>query len=327
MRLLVIAGCLVLLAGAAALSLFVGSGALSPQVVIAALTGDGTSTNDLLVRDYRVPRTMLAVLAGLALGLAGVVMQALTRNPLADPGLLGVNAGAYFAIVIGTGFFGAGITSGQIVWGVIGAGLAAGLVYLIGTTGVAAGTPVKLVLAGVAIGAVLSGFSQAITFANPTIFDRVRFWSVGSLQGRQLDTVHAVWLLIVLAAVAVLLLSRSLNALTMGEDVARALGTNTSLVRGVGFVAITLLCGAATAAVGPLTFVGLVVPFVARFTVGVDHRWIIAFSILAGPTLVLLADVLGRVLVPSELPVGVVTAFVGAPVLIALVRRSRMRSL
>ncbi|WP_234946075.1 iron chelate uptake ABC transporter family permease subunit [Agrococcus sp. Marseille-P2731] len=326
-RVLAVVASLLLLAASSALSLFVGSGDLSPQIVLNALMGDGTTTNDLLVRDYRVPRTILAVLAGLALGLAGVVMQALTRNPLADPGLLGVNAGAYFAVVVGTGFFGAGIASGQIVWGVVGAGIAAAVVYLVGTTGPAAGTPVKLVLAGVAIGAVLSGFSQAITFANPTVFDRVRFWSAGSLQGRQFDSVHAVWLLIVVAAVAVLLLSRSLNALTMGEEVARALGTNIPLVRGVGFVAITLLCGAATAAVGPITFVGLVVPFVARFTVGVDHRWIIAFSLVAGPALVLLSDVLGRVLVGSELPVGVVTAFVGAPVLIALVRRTRMRSL
>lgn len=326
-RVLVVVGSLLLLAGSVALSIFVGSGDLSPQVVIDALTGDGTTTNDLLVRDYRVPRTILAALAGLALGLAGVVMQALTRNPLADPGLLGVNAGAYFAIVVGAGFFGAGITSGQIIWGIAGAGITAAVVYAIGMTGVAAGTPVKLVLAGVAIGAVLSGFSQAITFANPTVFDRVRFWSVGSLQGRQFDSVHAVWLIIAIAAVAVVLLSRSLNALTMGEDVARALGTNLPLVRGVGFAAITVLCGAATAAVGPITFVGLVIPFVARFTVGVDHRWIIAFSLIAGPVLVLSADVLGRVVVASELPVGVVTAFVGAPVLIALVRRTRMRSL
>lgn len=325
--LLVMGGALLLLLVASVLSVFVGSGGIPPQTVVDALTGDGTTTADLLVRDFRVPRTLLALLAGLALAIAGVVMQALTRNPLADPGLLGVNAGAYFSIVIGTAFFGAGIASGQIVWGIAGAGLAAALVYAIGATGVAAGTPVKLVLAGVAIGAVLSGFSHAITFANPAVFDRIRFWSVGSLQNRQIDSVESVWLVIVIGAAVVLLLSRSLNALTMGEDVARALGANIQLVRAVGFVAVTVLCGAATAAVGPITFVGLVVPFVARFTVGVDHRWIIAFSLVAGPVLVVLADVLGRVLVPSELPVGVVTALVGAPVLIALVRRSRLRSL
>lgn len=313
--------------GAVLLSLFVGSGDIASGSVVSALMGDGTTTDDLLVRDFRLPRTILAVLVGLALALAGVVMQALTRNPLADPGLLGVNAGAYFAIVIGTAFFGATITSGQIVWGIAGAGISALVVYALGSTGIAAGTPVKLVLAGVAVGAVLSGISQAISLANPDVFDRIRFWSVGSLQGRQMDTVNSVALPIVVALVVVVVMARSLNALTLGDDMARSLGANTAVVRAVGFVCVTLLCGAATAAVGPISFVGLAVPFVARFCVGVDHRAIIGFCLLAGPILMLLADVLGRLLVASELPAGVVTAFVGAPILIILVRRSTLRSL
>ncbi|WP_438353084.1 FecCD family ABC transporter permease [Microbacterium sp. CJ88] len=317
----------VLLVVAVVLSVFVGSGTIAPARVIEALTAGGTGTEDLLIRDFRMPRTVLAVLVGLALGLAGVVMQALTRNPLADPGILGVNAGAYFAVVIGAAFFGAGISAGQIVWGIAGAGIVAALVYVIASTGRAAGTVVKLVLSGVAIGAVLSGFSQAITLTDPAVFDRIRFWSVGSLQGRQWDTVAAVLAPILIAALVVVLLARSLNALTMGEEMARALGANIPLVRTVAFAAITVLCGAATAAVGPLVFVGLVVPFIARFVVGVDHRWIIAFTLVAGPLLVLLSDVLGRVIVPSELPVGVVTAFVGAPVMIILVRRTRLSAL
>lgn len=315
------------LLGACLMSLFVGSGDISPSVVVKALTGSGQTTDDLLVRDFRVHRTLLAVLAGLALALSGVVMQALTRNPLADPGLLGVNAGAYFAIVIGTAFFGATIASGQILWGIAGAGLSATIVYTLGSTGMGAGTPVKLVLAGVAIGAVLSGVAQAISLANPDVFDRLRFWSVGSLQGRQIDTVTSVWPAVVVASVMVIVLARSLNTLTMGEDVARALGANIVLVRATGFVCVTVLCGAATAAVGPISFVGLAVPFVVRFIVGVDHRWLIACCVIGGPTLMLLADVLGRVLVTSELPAGVVTAFVGAPILIVLVRRSNLRSL
>lgn len=326
-RFLATLGGLALLVLACTLSIFVGSGDIAPGVVVDALSGAGTSTDDLLVRDFRVPRTLLGLLAGLALALAGVTMQALTRNPLADPGLLGVNAGAYFSVVVGTSFFGAGLASGQILWGILGAGVAAVVVYTIGSTGISAGTPVKLVLAGVAIGAVLSGVSQAIVLTNPEVFDRIRFWSVGSLQGRQMDSVAAVWVFIVVGSVAVVLSARSLNALTMGEDVARGLGTDIVLVRGVGFAAITVLCGSATAAVGPISFVGLAVPFAARFVVGVDHRWIIAFSVVAGPTLVLLADVLGRVIVDSELPAGVVTAFVGAPILVVLVRRSSMRSL
>ncbi len=315
------------LLGACLMSVFVGSGDISATSVVEALTGSGMATDDLLVRDFRVPRMLLAVLAGLALALSGVVMQALTRNPLADPGLLGVNAGAYFAIVIGTAFFGATITSGQILWGIAGAGVSATVVYALGSTGLGAGTPVKLVLAGVAIGAVLSGVAQAISLANPDVFDRLRFWSVGSLQGRQMETVSSVWPAITVAAVVVVLLARSLNALTMGDDAARALGANIVLVRATGFVCVTVLCGAATAAVGPISFVGLAVPFVARFIVGVDHRWLIAFCVIGGPTLMLLADVLGRVLVASELPAGVVTAFVGAPILIILVRRSNLRSL
>jgi iron complex transport system permease protein len=317
----------VLLVAAIGLSLFVGSGDIAPSRVIEALTSAGTSTEDLLIRDFRVPRTVLALLIGLSLGLAGVAMQALTRNPLADPGILGVNAGAYFAVVIGAAFFGAGGVGGQVFWGIAGAGVVAVAVYALATTGRAAGTVVKLVLSGVAVGAVLSGFSRAITLTDPTVFDRIRFWSLGSLQGRQWDTVQAVWIPIVVGTVAVVLLARSLNALTMGEEVARALGTNIPLVRGVAFAAITVLCGAATAAAGPLVFVGLVVPFIARFIIGVDHRWIVAFTVLAGPLLVVLSDVLGRVLVSSELPVGVVTAFLGAPVMILLVRRSSLRSL
>lgn len=315
------------LVGVAVLSVFVGSGRIAPDVVIAALTGDGVTTNDLLVRDFRVPRTLLAMLSGLAFALSGVLMQALTRNPLADPGILGVNAGAYFAIVVGTGFFGAGVASGQTLWGILGAAVAAIVVYVIGTTGFAAGTPAKLVLAGVSIGAVLAGVTRAITFTKPEVFDNIRFWSVGSIQGRQFDSVHAVWLIIVIAAGVVVLLARSLNAFTLGDDVARALGARVPLVRALSFAAITVLCGSATAVVGPISFVGLVVPFVARFTVGVDQRWIIAFSLVAGPALMVLADVIGRVIVASELPVGVVTAVIGAPLLIVLVRRTKLQSL
>ena len=324
-----LAGSLLVLLALAVTSLFVGSGSIPARTVVEALTGAGTGTDELLVRDYRLPRTLLALLVGLALGLAGVVMQALTRNPLADPGLLGVNAGAYFAVVVGTAFFGVGTgpTTGQLAWGVGGAAAAACTVYVLGTTGAGARTPAKLVLGGVAIGAVLSSSSYAVTLLDPAVFDRLRFWSVGSLQGRTADSVTAVVAPVLVASAVVVLLARSLNALSMGDDVARALGARVALVRLVGFVAVTVLCGCATAVAGPISFVGLVVPFVARFVVGVDHRWIVALTLVAGPALVVAADVLGRVLVPSELPVGVVTAFVGGPVLVVLVRRTRLRSL
>lgn len=318
---------LALLILASGLSLFVGSGDISAQQVIAALTGDGQSTTDLLVRDFRLPRLILAILVGLALALSGVVMQALTRNPLADPGLLGVNAGSFFFIVVGSAFFGITGIGGQVVSGIVGAGVAAFVVYVLGTTGPGAGTPAKLVLSGVAIAAVLSGVSQAIALSHPTTFDKLRFWAAGSLQGRSWESVSAVWVLVLLTAVGVALLSMSLNTLSMGDDLATALGANVVRIRVIGFVLITLLCGAATAVAGPITFVGLMIPFVVKFIVGVDHRWVIAFSALAGPLLLVCSDMVARVIIDAELPVGIVTAFVGAPVLIFLVRRTKMTAL
>lgn len=317
----------VALAAASALSLFVGSGAITATEVVTAIVGDGQTTTDLLVRDFRLPRMILAVLVGLALALAGVVMQALTRNPLADPGLLGVNAGSFFFIVIGSAFLNVSGVLGQVGCGILGAGVAAFVVYVLGTTGPGAGTPAKLVLSGVAIGAVLSGVSQAISLAHPATFDKLRFWSAGSLQGRSWESVSAVWLLILLAAVGVALLSPSLNTLSMGDDLATALGANVVRIRVIGFVMITALCGAATAVAGPITFVGLMIPFIVKFVVGVDHRWVIAFSAVVGPLLMVCSDMIARVITATELPVGIVTAFVGAPVLVFLVRRTKMTAL
>lgn len=318
---------LAVLVAVAAASLFVGSGDITRSQVINALTGDGQTTTDLLVRDRRLPRMILAIMVGLGLALAGVVMQALTRNPLADPGLLGVNSGAYFAVVIGAAFAGATGTGSQLIFGVLGAGVAAFVVYVLGSSGAGAGTPAKLVLSGVAIGAVLTGISRAITLAKPATFDKIRFWESGSIQGRSWDSVTPAWIGILVAAVAVAALARSLNSLAMGEDMARALGANVGRIKIIGFVCVTILCGISTAVAGPITFVGLLVPFVVKFVVGVDHRWVIAFSAIVGPLLMISADMLARVLHGSELPVGVVTAFLGAPVLVLLVRRTKMTAL
>lgn len=318
---------IVLLVLASGYSLFVGSGDISTKDVIDALSSDGQSTTDLLVRDRRLPRLLLAILVGLALALSGVVMQALTRNPLADPGLLGVNAGSFFLIAVGSAFFGASSVLGQLGWGIVGAGIAAFVVYLLGTTGPGAGTPAKLVLSGVAMAAVLTGISQAISLANPTTFDKIRFWAAGSLQGRTWDSVSVVWLLIIVTALGALALASALNTLSMGDDMATALGANVVRVRAIGFLVVTVLCGAATAVAGPITFVGLMVPFVVKFIVGVDHRWVIAFSAIVGPLLLVCSDMVARVVTESELPVGMVTAFVGAPVLVFLVRRTKMTAI
>lgn len=308
-------------------SLFIGSGDIPAAEVWRALSEDSGSSTDLIVRQYRVPRTLLAVVVGAALGLAGAVIQAITRNPLADPGILGVNAGAYTAVVLAAAGLGPALSATHVSAALVGALLASLVVYGIGTVGPAGGTPTKLVLTGVALGAVLTGISFAVTLTRPEVFDRIRHWSAGSLQGRQFDSLWAVLPFIVVGAAIALLLPRALNALSLGDDVAVALGSRPALTKLAGVAAVTLLCGAATAAAGPIAFVGLMVPHGLRALVGPDQRWIVPLSLLAAPILMLTADIVGRVAVSSELPAGVVTAFVGAPVLILLTRRAPGRSL
>ena len=312
---------LVLLGALVLLSLMVGSGDMSWSQAWQSLTNPGDSTDDVIVQTLRIPRTQLGVLVGAALGLAGVLIQAVTRNPLADPGILGVNAGAFLAVSVGAAFFGVTATADQVWWSMVGAMIAAATVYLVGAAGRAGATPATLVLTGVALQAVLMGLSQAISLSHPEVFDKLRFWAAGSLQGRGADTVSAVLPFIVVGLLLAVLLARSLNVFSLGEDLAKALGARVTTTRTIAFIAITLLCGAATAAAGPITFFGLMVPFVARLIVGPDQRWIVAVSLVYAPAIFLASDILGRVIVPSELPVGVVTAFLGAPLLIVLIRR------
>jgi iron complex transport system permease protein len=322
----VIVGGLVLLAALVLLSLFVGSGDMTWGEAWHSLTNPGDSTNDVIVQTLRIPRTELAVLVGAALGIAGVVIQAVTRNPLADPGILGVNAGAYFFVAVGAAFFGVTATSGQVWWAIAGSMIAAVVVYVVGTTGRGGATPVKLVLSGVALGAVLTGLSTAISLSHPDVFDKLRFWQAGSIQGRTSDTVTAILPFVIPGLIMAVLLARSLNIFGLGEDLARALGARVSTTRALSFLVITVLCGAATAAAGPITFFGLMVAFVARLVVGQDQRWIIGVSLIYAPAMFLAADIIGRVLTPSEVPVGVVTAFLGAPLLIFLIRRKGGRA-
>ncbi len=317
----------VLLAGLTVASIFIGSGNISAAQVWAALGHHSGSTTDLLVRDFRVPRTLLAIVVGIALGLAGAVIQPLTRNPLADPGILGVNAGAYCAVVLAATFLGSAVDLTLVLCSLVGALVAALVVYGVGNSGPAGGTPTKLVLTGVALGAVLSGVAFAVTLTRPEVFDKIRFWSAGSLQGRQFNTLWAVLPFIAAGVVIALFMPRALNALSLGDDLAVALGSRPGVTKAAGIVAVTLLCGAATAAAGPIAVVGLMVPHALRSIVGPDQRWIMPLALLAAPILLLSADIIGRVVVSSELPVGVVTAFLGAPVLIALTRRKGARGL
>lgn len=320
-RSVAVPGLLLLLALAAALSLTIGAKSLPIGTVFTAFSGTCQSADCTIVLDARLPRTLAGLLAGVALGLAGALMQTLTRNPLADPGLLGVNSGASFAIVLGAALFGITSPQGQLLLAFCGALCASLLVAFTGSQGGGQLSPVRLTLAGVALAAVLEGLSNGIALLNPDVYDQLRFWQAGSLDIRTLQTLKNVLLPVVVAGIAALLLSRALNSLSLGNDTATALGSRVARTQLIGLIVITVLCGSATAVVGPIAFIGLMMPHMARWLVGADHRWSLPVTLLATPALLLFADVIGRLLVPGELRVSVVSAFLGAPVLIWLVRR------
>ncbi|MET0684661.1 MAG: iron chelate uptake ABC transporter family permease subunit [Solirubrobacteraceae bacterium] len=317
------------LAFTALLSLAVGARSIPLGDVVEALRGHGEGTRDAtIVTDLRVPRTLLGIAAGASLGLAGALMQSLTRNPLADPGLLGINAGAAAAVVIAIGLLGLAGSTAYVWFAFLGAGLAAVAVYMIGAAGRGGATPVRLALAGTAISAALTAVIYGIVLTDPLLLQKYNLWSVGGLGGRGRSELAGVVPFMVMGAVAALLLARSLNALAMGEDSARALGARVGVTRIGGAAAITLLCGAATAAVGPLYFLGLTVPHAARALCGPDVRWVLAYSAVLGAILLLVADVIGRVLVaPEELQAGLMLAFVGAPLFIVIVRKRNIPAL
>ena len=317
------------LAFTALLSLAVGARSIPLGDVVEALRGHGEGTRDAtIVTDLRVPRTLLGIAAGASLGLAGALMQSLTRNPLADPGLLGINAGAAAAVVIAIGLLGLAGSTAYVWFAFLGAGLAAVAVYMIGAAGRGGATPVRLALAGTAISAALTAVIYGIVLTDPLLLQKYNLWSVGGLSGRGRSELAGVIPFMVMGAVAALLLARSLNALAMGEDSARALGARVGVTRIGGAAAITLLCGAATAAVGPLYFLGLTVPHAARAICGPDVRWVLAYSAVLGASLLLVADVIGRVLVaPEELQAGLMLAFVGAPLFIVIVRKRNIPAL
>ncbi|MCX4680722.1 iron ABC transporter permease [Streptomyces sp. NBC_01433] len=317
-----------LLLGLAALTLALcasvmfGSRSTSLGDVIDVLTGTA-DPNVTTIIESRYPRTALGVLAGLCLAVAGTLMQGVSRNPLAEPGLLGINAGASASIVAATAWFGASGSTDTMWWALPGALVAGVLVHVIGSAGTGTSV-VRLVLAGAVLSAVLMAFIQAVTLSKPQVFDSYRYWVVGALGGRDFDVLWSVFPFAAVGFLLALALGPGLNALALGDAMAVSLGSNPARIRGGGLLAATLLSAAATAAVGPIAFVGLAVPHVVRALVGIDFRVQIVFSALAGPTLLLLADVVGRVVMrPTELMVGVVTAFIGAPALLIAVRRMR----
>ncbi|PNE35951.1 FecCD family ABC transporter permease [Streptomyces noursei] len=307
---------------AVVLSLAVGSRAFAPSAVLDALVHGGTDDAAQVVRYLRLPRTLIGLMVGAALAMAGTVMQGITRNPIADPGILGISQGAAAAVVAAIAFAGVHTLTGYVWFAFAGAGIAAVFVYGVATRGRGGATPVKLALSGAAINALLVSVSMAILTTKAAALDEFRFWQVGSLTGRDAAVAAQIWPFLLVGAVLVLSVARGLDALALGEDVARGLGQNVAAVRIVGGLGATVLTGAGVAAAGPIAFVGLAVPHLARALVGGDHRWALPMAALLGPVVVLVSDTVGRVLFPpSEVPAGVMTALIGVPFLVTLVRR------
>lgn len=311
-------GGLVLFAAVAVLSLGVGAHEVPPGEVLRALFAyDGSLDDHVIVRDVRLPRAVLATAVGAALATAGALIQTLARNPLAEPGILGVTAGAGFAVTVGAGLGLAAGQGGQLLCAIVGAVLAALLVAAVGRT-----SPLRLVLTGTALTAVLGGLALGLRLMDPDTFDTYRYWSVGTLAGREQEPLTLPLLGITLCLVAALAMSRGLNALSLGENVARTLGVGVVRTQALTLVLITVLSGAATAVAGPILFVGLIVPHLVRGLAQGSVPRLLLHSMVLGPVLLLAADSAARVLLPTgEVPVAIVTAFLGGPMLIWTVRR------
>ena len=288
------------------------------------------SVEDTVTVRLRVPRTLLGLLAGAALGLAGTLLQGLTRNALADPGIMGVNSGAAFAVVGSITLLGVGSLAFHVAAAFVGALAATVIVYAVGSLGRDGATPVKMALAGAAITAGLTAVTTGLLLTDLAAQQQYRFWQVGSLGGRYAPIVTGVAPFLIVGLVLALLCGRWLNALALGDDAARGLGISLTRTRVSLFIVVGLLCGAATAACGPLVFVGLVVPHVARFICGPDYRWILPYAMVLGALVLLGADVIGRVLGGSgegELQVGIVLGILGAPFFVLLVRYAKLAAL
>lgn len=308
-------------------SLAFGSRAVAWSDVWAALGGaDGTLEQAAATK--RIPRTVLAVVIGGALGLAGAVMQGVTRNPLADPGILGVNMGASLAVVSAVAFFGLTSPTGYIWVATAGAAVSALFVYVVGALGRGGATPLKLALAGAATSAAFASLVSAIVLPRNDIAGSFRLWQIGGVGGASFERIGHILPFLVAGFALCLLSARGLNSLALGDELAAGLGERVAVVRSVAALGAVVLCGASTAVAGPIAFVGLVVPHACRLLIGVDHRWLLPFSVLLGASLLTAADVVGRVVArPAEIDVGIVTALIGAPFFIYIVRRQKVRAL
>lgn len=315
------------LAALMVLSVALGSRDVAWSDVWAALGGADDTLEQAAVAK-RIPRTLLAVVIGAALGLAGGVMQGVTRNPLADPGILGVNMGASLAVVTAVAFFGLTSPTGYIWVAMAGAAVSAVFVYTVGSLGRGGATPLKLALAGAATSAAFASLVSAVVLPRNDIAGSFKLWQIGGVGGASYERIGQVLPFLVVGFVVCLLSARGLNSLALGDELAAGLGEHVVVVRAAAALGAVVLCGAATAVAGPIAFVGLVVPHACRLLVGVDHRWQLPFSTLVGAALLTAADVVGRVVArPSDIEVGIVTALIGAPFFIHIVRSQKVREL
>lgn len=320
-------GLVALLACLCAASVIVGTRDVAWADIGAALAGRVDNIGQAAV-SVRIPRTILALIAGAALGLSGAIMQGVTRNPLADPGILGVNMGASLAVVVGVAWFDMTSANAYIWTAILGAGCSAVFVYTIGSLGRGGATPLKLALAGAATSVAFASMVIAVVLPRNDIAGGIRSWQIGGVGGASFERILPVLPFLAVGFLISLLSARKLNSLALGDELAAGLGERVALARAVAALGAILLCGATTAVCGPIGFLGLVVPHLCRLLVGVDHRWLLPFSTVGGACLLLAADIVGRIVArPAELDVGIVTALVGAPVFIAIVRRQRVREL
>ncbi|MFT3942976.1 MAG: iron chelate uptake ABC transporter family permease subunit [Ancrocorticia sp.] len=331
-RLALIGLSLLAVAGAVMLSLAFGSRPVTmdeiSQGIAAWLHGKDATDIGAIAVQRRIPRTALALMAGAALAISGALMQAITRNPIADPGILGVNTGASLFVVCGIAFLGISSPFQYLILALVGAALTALFVYVVGSVGAGGATPIKLALAGAATAAALSSLVSAILLPRANAMNEFRFWQVGGVAGANWDTMATVAPLILVATAVAFAMAGSLNALLLGDDVATGLGVRVAPTRAIAALAGVALCAAVTAVAGPIGFVGLMVPHVVRLLAGPDQRWLLPLSALGGAVLLTLADTAGRVIgYPGETEAGIVTAFLGAPVLVIIARRTRMRAL
>lgn len=289
---------------------------------VKAFTSFDGSNEHIIIQSVRLPRALIAAAVGASLAIAGVLMQTLTKNPLASPGIFGVNAGAGFAVVMAVTIFSVGNLQAFTWISFLGAAIAAVSVYVIGSAGRAGLTPMKLTLAGAAMTAMFSSFTQGLLVLNEAALEQVLFWLAGSVQGRKLETLLGVLPYLAVGWAAAIFISAKMNVLAMGEEVARGLGLNTGLIKLATGMIVILLAGGAVAVSGPIGFIGIVIPHLTRAVVGIDHRWLIPFSGLFGGMLLLAADIGARyLLMPQEIPVGVMTAMIGTPFFIYIARK------